>query len=428
MCQAAPTPPAVSDRPVLEQLVELGWEINNNHYRAVHLAARYDNSLQWFNEGLKSAALGIARELDIHSRTAREWIRVGQTLAYLPLIDHAFATNQISYAKARILTRYADEHNEQQLLDLAHDRNADQLTTAIIRVLDHDDPDDDAKDQRHYDYRSFTTYLDDDGMTVLRIVLPPAIAKPVIAAVDELVKQIAATPETPTNHPTPSDDTTTTSDRNGPAGPHRPPEHNTPQSKKRSLPLTLKELRQRWQPDDEDGGYLPTYDQQRADAFTVLFLGLPIALTTELVIHVTADGNTFNDGTPLTTNAITRQLDNTYIRLLLHDAQQNPIDATNKRRHPTTRQKRVVSAKHHQSVDCGTTILIEYDHNPTYQQTGHTITTELEPRCAPCHKARHRAANQTKAANQAAEQSSDSDPVFHPRRRPVHDETHGTDL
>ena len=187
MCQAAPTPSGVSDRPVLEQLVELGWEINNNHYRAVHLAARYDNSLQWFNEGLKSAALGIARELDIQSRTAREWIRVGQTLAYLPLIDHA-------------------------------------------------------KDQRHYDYRSFTTYLDDDGMTVLRIVLPPAIAKPVIAAVDELVKQIAATPETPTNHPTPSDDPTTTSDQNGPAGPHRPPEHNTPKSKKRSLPPTRRNV------------------------------------------------------------------------------------------------------------------------------------------------------------------------------------------
>ena len=34
--------------------------------------------------------------------------------------DAAFAANEISYAKTRTLTRWADEDNEQQLLDLAH--------------------------------------------------------------------------------------------------------------------------------------------------------------------------------------------------------------------------------------------------------------------------------------------------------------------
>lgn len=37
-----------------------------------------------------------------------------------------------------------------------------------------------------------------------------------------------------------------------------------------------------------------------------------------------------------------------------------------------------------------TTDLLELDHNPPYEQTKHTITTQLEPRCAPCHRARYR--------------------------------------
>ena len=76
---------------------------------------------------------------------------------------------------------------------------------------------------------------------------------------------------------------------------------------------------------------------------------------------------------------------------MIHDNNRKPIDATNKRRHPTTRQKRVVLETHdHRCVDCDTTDLLELDHNPPYSETGHTITTELEPRCAACHRARHR--------------------------------------
>jgi len=41
---------------------------------------------------------------------------------------------------------------------------------------------------------------------------------------------------------------------------------------------------------------------------------------------------------------------------------------------------------------CGRSLgdLLEYDHTPAYETTGHTITSELELRCAPCHHQRHR--------------------------------------
>ena len=153
----------------------------------------------------------------------------------------------------------------------------------------------------------------------------------------------------------------------------------------------IQELKQRWRPEGADDYYMPSMTQQRADAFILLFLGKNIELTTEVVVHVRSDGTTFDDGTPITNNTVCQRFDQSFIRLLLHDIDGKPIDATNKRRHPTTRQKRVVLETHnHECVDCQATDLLDLDHNPPYEQTRHTVTTELEPRCAPCHRARHR--------------------------------------
>ena len=118
-----------------------------------------------------------------------------------------------------------------------------------------------------------------------------------------------------------------------------------------------------------------------------------VDLTAEVVVHVRGDGITFDDGTPTTNNAVLRQIDDAFIRLLIHDAERQPINASRRQRLATTRQKRVVMEMHgHECVDCQSTDLLELDHNPAFHQTRHTVVEELEPRCAPCHRARHRAA------------------------------------
>lgn len=259
------------------------------------------------------------------------------------------------------------------------------------------------------DATSFTTRTDGDGMTIVRVVLPPSVAKPVVAAVDELVRRIAGTPldssadpaadadcrprvisastERDEDPPADASDRPTVADQSQGVGP-------SPHARRcadDSLPATLRELRQRWQPAAEDDWTIPSLAQQRADAFVALFLGLPIELNTEVVVHVRGDGTTFDDGTPTTNHAVLRQLDRAFIRLLIHDAERRPINASSRRRHPSTRQKRVVMEAHrHECVDCQGTDLLELDHNPPYHQTRHTVTGELEPRCAPCHRARHR--------------------------------------
>ena len=135
---------------VADQLLKLGADLNANQYQAVHLAAQYDDQLEWLQHGHNNPAAGIANQLQIHASTAREWIRIGHALRELRTIDAAFRSNEISYAKAQILTRWADPDNEQQLLALAAERSANRLTTAIAKALADDDPDDELRDQRHH--------------------------------------------------------------------------------------------------------------------------------------------------------------------------------------------------------------------------------------------------------------------------------------
>jgi len=382
--------PVLMDSPIVEELAMLGQELNANQYKVVRLAARYEMSLEWLHEGFKSSAAAIARALDIHDSTAREWIRVGHALDELPLVHHAFATNRLSYAKTRIVTRWADAANEAELLELAHDRTANRLTTAIAKHLAGDETDEE-RDVRHHDNRGVTVHTDADGMVIIRAALAPAIGKRVAEALNVIIQQVAATPadvpaaadsrspETPS--PLPVGESTASRQRDASADASEPG----------TMKQQLRQLKRQWQPVGGDDFGIPSLAQQRADAFVLLFLGHDIDLVTEVVIHVRGDGSTFDDGTPVTNNAVCQRLDQSFVRMMIHDSTRRPINASNRRRHPTTRQKRVVLEAHnHECVDCQETELLELDHNPPYFQTHRTVTTELEPRCAPCHRARHR--------------------------------------
>ena len=123
-------------------------------------------------------------------------------------------------------------------------------------------------------------------------------------------------------------------------------------------------------------------------------------VVTEVVVHVRGDGCTLDDGTPVAESAVARLLSEAFIRVLIHDAERRPINASGRRRHPTTRQKRVVRQRDGACVDCGSTDLLRYDHDPDYQQTHHTTIDELKLRCAPCHHKRH--AKQKAAAGASA--------------------------
>ena len=129
--------------------------------------------------------------------------------------------------------------------------------------------------------------------------------------------------------------------------------------------------------------------QQRADALVAVITGGGTNTVTEVVLHVRGDGCTLDDGTPIAGSVVERIAQTAFLRTLIHDAERRPINASSRRRHPTTRQKRVVRERDRRCVDCGSTNLLQYDHQPPYEQSHHTVVEEVEIRCAPCHHDRH---------------------------------------
>ncbi len=297
--------------------------------KLVTAAADFADTGEWAADGAPTPAAWLANQAGVEPCTARDWIRVGRCLRTLHASAAAFNTGELSYTKIRALTRFATPDNEHELLELANTHPASELNRLLAAWLTTNTNTNDLETHQHRS-RSITTRLEADGMTTFTIKLPPLQAGTLTAHLNQHIM---------TTRPTKEPDRT-------------------------------------W----------PTVAQQSADALTNL-LTQHHHTTTEVIIHVRADGNTLNDGTPIPDTTIERIAPTSFIRALIHDTNNKPIDATNRRRHPTTRQKRVVNEQHnHQCTNCGRRQLLQYDHTPPYQQTRHTKTTELTLRCAPCHQ------------------------------------------
>ena len=86
----------------------------------------------------------------------------------------------------------------------------------------------------------------------------------------------------------------------------------------------------------EVGGW-PSVAQQHCDALEQILTGTAGTIDTEVIVHVRADGATLDDGTPIPDSVVEAIAPESFIRALIHDTRNRPIDATGRRRHPTTR-------------------------------------------------------------------------------------------
>ncbi len=300
------------------------------------LVRELDVSGEWAGDGEPSCAHWVAATVDIDLSTAREWLRVGKALSVLDVIAVAFAEGRLSYSKVRALTRVATVGNQAELCALAEQVPAARLGPAVGAWLSrHETPEE--TEARHHAARSFTWRIDVDGMAVASYRLPPAEAAKITTPVDTLVVQ-------------------------------RRPNASA---------------------DASDTASWPSIAQQRADALVQLLSGGGAAIETEIVMHVRADACSLDDGTPIAESVVERIAPNAFLRALIHDAERRPINASGKQRHPTDRQKRVVKTRDECCVDCGATEFLQYDHEPEYDQSRHTIVDELKLRCMICHRARH---------------------------------------
>lgn len=346
------------------EFAQFGRRWANSITRLVCLSVDLDRSGEWAFDGSPTCAHWIAAMLDIEVGTAREWLRIGRALEDLPRTNEAFTAGELSYTKLRTMTRIATPTNEADLIDIALRTAAGDLGRALATwSAQHDDEAE--RERRHRRARGMRWRTEPDGMVSCTLNLTPEQAATLTAAVDAQV---------------------TRSDGREPADPALDVTGDVTNSEIDAS--ATRESNTRWS----------SLAQQRVDALVHLVSHCGAKpggdrngsnVTTEVILHVRADGCTLDDGTPIAGSVVERIASTAALRAMIHDAERNPINVSGRHRHHTDRQKRLVKERDKVCVDCGSGDLLQYDHVPNFEDSRRTLVEETELRCAPCHHRRH---------------------------------------
>ena len=353
---------------IAEQIVDLGHRAGLIRHQLVGRLVDYDNSGCWALSGSVTCAHWAADRLRITVGTAREYLRVGRALRVLTVVDAAFASGGLSWAQVRRLTTVAVDHPEAQdeLVQLAQSVPAGQLGVELARWTGRHE-DEDERDDRHQRSAGLFASVDPDGMHVIVIRLPPLAGAAVLAAVDQhLARHRTARQE-------------------GADGSGQGAGDAEGQALSEELDSETDQAPKRRHE-------RPSLSRQRAAALVDLVNGGGGTSVTEIVLHVRADGCTLDDGSPIEGTVLERIAPHSFLRVLIHDAERRPINASGRHRHPFARQKRVVKERdrHCTEPGCRSQMFLEFDHDPDFEVSRRTIVDELQLKCGKHHRDRHR--------------------------------------
>ena len=179
-----------------EAIAELSARIQAATYELLVLIREFDAGAGW-NTGFCSCAHWLNWRTGLDLGAAREKVRVARALAELPLLSAALERGQISYSKVRALTRVATAENERSLLDFARCGTAAHVER-LVRGWRRVDRVAEARDERRrHETRELRTWVDADGMVVIRGRLSPEVGavvqRALEAASERLYKETAGT-------------------------------------------------------------------------------------------------------------------------------------------------------------------------------------------------------------------------------------------
>ena len=137
----------------------------------------------------------------LDARAARERVRVAHALESLPVLTETFASGQLSYSKARALTRIATPANEADLIMIAEHATSAELERVVrsYRGVLSNEEECEESNERHAQ-RFFRLDPCDDGSYAISGRLPAESAALVMAALE--AAQHVATEQVATGHGT----------------------------------------------------------------------------------------------------------------------------------------------------------------------------------------------------------------------------------
>jgi hypothetical protein len=173
------------------QILELAGHLNAAHYRFLMLIAEWDRRKGWGGDGAtQSCAHWLNWKCGIDMGAAREKVRTANALLDLPQISAAMERGQLSYAKARALTRVACANTEKTLLEYALHGTAAHVERIVRDFRRCKEAEELSRDAQQQANRKLTWFHDGDGMLVIKARLPPEAGQMFIKAIEAASEEI----------------------------------------------------------------------------------------------------------------------------------------------------------------------------------------------------------------------------------------------
>ena len=175
-----------------DRIAELSARIQAATYELLVLIREFDERDGW--HGCLSCAEWLSWRAGLSLGAAREHVRVARALGELPKLSDAMRRGKVSYSKVRAVTRVATPANEQTLLDVALAGTAahvERIARAWRRI---DRNVEQAEERRQHASRELRTWVDEDGMVVVRGRLTPEVGAVLRRALEAACDQARRAP------------------------------------------------------------------------------------------------------------------------------------------------------------------------------------------------------------------------------------------
>jgi hypothetical protein len=179
--------PVLTLRELEAQITELAGHLNAANFRWLSLIAEFDRRHGWSDGATQSCAHWLNWKCGIDLGAAREKVRVAHALEKLPRVAAAMARGELSYSKARALTRVACAQTEEYFLSIALHGTAAHVEKLVRHYRRAQEAAELSREACQHANRKVTYFYDYDGSLILKGRLPAEIGALVVKALDAAV-------------------------------------------------------------------------------------------------------------------------------------------------------------------------------------------------------------------------------------------------
>ncbi len=153
-------------------------------YEGLVLLAEFDARKGYEDMGFTTTADWLTWRTQIEANAARERVRTARALQHLPKTAAAMRDGALSFTKVRTLTRVAKPENKEQLLTFARAGSAANLQRLVKGWKQLDRRAEVTAEQLRFRSRTFSAFVADDGMVVLKGRLDPEAGAVLMRAIE----------------------------------------------------------------------------------------------------------------------------------------------------------------------------------------------------------------------------------------------------